>query len=144
MANRIEWHGDEAMDHCRRKAVGFLTRAAITVDRRAKELLSIPGTVFRSSPGRDKRGKFTKGRITGAVRSKPGEPPRKQTGRGRASVTYEVDPNLLEARVGTNVAYMKAQELGTKRGLAPRPWLRRALAECHAKISGFLSQMGGD
>jgi hypothetical protein len=46
VANRVEWHGDEAMDHCRKRALGFLTRAAIEVTRRAKELLSIPGTAF--------------------------------------------------------------------------------------------------
>jgi len=102
MPDRIEWHGDAAMDHCRRKAVGFLTRAAITVDRRAKDLLSVPGTAFRS---KGSRGGKKGSRITGAVRSKPGEPPRKQHGRLRASVTYEVDPNTLEARVGTNTNY---------------------------------------
>jgi hypothetical protein len=83
-------------------------------------------------------------RITGAVVSRPGEPPRKQHGRLRASVTHEVDPNTLEARVGTNYKVGMWLELGTKRGLKPRPWLRRALAECHAKISGFLSQIGGN
>ena len=42
--NKLEWHGNEAMDHVRRRAVQFLTRACITVVRRAKELLSVAGT----------------------------------------------------------------------------------------------------
>lgn len=81
-------------------------------------------------------------RIYGAVRSAPGEPPRKQTGRLRASVTYEVDPQALAARVGTNVKYGKYLELGTKRGIAPRPWLRRALAETQARVNQLLEGMG--
>lgn len=140
--SRLDWHGDEALGHCRQKAVGFLTRAAITVTRRAKELLSLPGTAVRIGGGRDGKGRFKSKRITGAVRSKPGEPPRKQTGRLRATVTYEVDPAALEARAGTNTAYGRALELGTKRGLAPRPWLRRALAEMQGKINQLLS--GGE
>ena len=138
MPDNLDWHGEEAMDHVRRRAVGFLTRAAITVTRRAKELLSVPGT----AQGRSKKtGRYA--RVYGAARSKPGEPPRKQTGRLRASVTYEIDERTLTARVGTNVKYGRYLELGTKRGIAPRPWLRRALAECRAKIDSLLSGAGG-
>ncbi len=140
MADNLEWHGPEAIDHVRGRAVSFLTRAAITVQRRAKELLSLPGTAVRSRTGPGGR----KGsRITGAVRSAPGDPPRKQTGRLRASVAYEVDAPKLTARVGTNVKYGMFLELGTKRGIAPRPWLRRALAECRGKIDSLLSSIGG-
>lgn len=135
----VEWHGDEAQAHVRARAVSFLRRAAIEVTRRAKELLSVAGTAVRS---RSTRGGRKGARVYGAARSKPGEPPRKQTGRLRASVTYEVDEASLSARVGTNVEYGKHMELGTKRGLAPRPWLRRALAECRGKISALLSQIG--
>ena len=44
----------------------------------------------------------------------------------------------MEARVGTNLAYGKALELGTKRGLLPRPWLRRALAETQGEVNSLL------
>jgi phage gpG-like protein len=99
-------------------------------------LLSVAGTAV-STGGKGKR----KGaRITGAVRSMPGEPPRKQTGRLRSSVMYET--HGLTARVGTNVKYGKKLELGTKRGIAARPWLRRALAECMDKINGLLAGSG--
>lgn len=135
----VRWHGDEAIEHCRRRAVQFLTRAAIEVTRRAKELLSVAGTAQRA---RATKGHRKGSRIYGAVRSRPGEPPRKQTGRLRASVTYEVDEASLSARVGTNVEYGKHLELGTKRGIAPRPWLRRALAECRGKIDSLLSSIG--
>jgi len=123
----VEWNGDKAAEHVNGKLVRVLTRAAITVRRRAAELLSVSGT------GR------VKGKQTGpVVRSQPGEPPRKQTGRLRASVTHEVDAATLTARVGTNVEYGKHLELGTKRGLAPRPWLRRALLEVKGRVDELL------
>ena len=40
-------------------------------------------------------------RVKNAFRSRPGEPPHKQTGRLRGSVTYEVTE--IRGRVGTNV-----------------------------------------
>jgi phage gpG-like protein len=136
--SQVIWHGDAALDHVRGRAVSWLRRAAIAVRRRAAELLSVPGTAARvRGTKRHRKGS----RITGAVRSLPGEPPRKQTGRLRASVTYEVDEQALTARVGTNVKYGRYLELGTRRGIAPRPWLRRALAECQSRIMGFLNQI---
>jgi len=81
-------------------------------------------------------------RVYGAHPSAPGEPPRKQTGRLRASVAYEVDEAALTARVGTNLDYGLYLELGTMRGLAPRPWLRRALAESQARINVILGTSG--
>lgn len=74
--------------------------------------------------------------------SLPGEPPHKDTGRLRASITYKVDKGQGVARVGSNLAYAKILELGssrrTKKGtiviLAARPWLRRAFIESYATI----------
>lgn len=137
MSGPANWDGEGAMNHIRGLAVGFITQAAIVVERRAKELLSVPGTA--SSIGNGSKGK----RLDDQVRSKPGEPPRKQTGTLRARVTYEVDEKTMTARVGTNLLYGKALELGTKKGLAPRPWLRRALYETQGKINELLSQIKG-
>lgn len=88
--------------------------------------------------GRSSKGRYM--RITGAVRSAPGEPPRKQTGDLRKRVTWEYDEATMTGRAGTNVKYGKALELGTKKGLKPRPWLRRALFEMQAKVNELLSQ----
>lgn len=129
---KVEWRGDDAKRRAHALAVQVLTRICILVVNRAKELLSVPGT-----------GKV-KGKKAGpVVHSAPGEPPRKQTGRGRASVTYEIDEANLEARAGTNVEYMRHQELGTKRGIKPRPWLRRAVAEVQAQIGALVAQLKG-
>jgi hypothetical protein len=125
---RVEWNGPGAEALVRTLAVRLLRRVCILVTTRAKRLLSVPGT------GR------VKGRRAGPVTHAPaGEPPFKQTGRGRASVTYEVDEAALTARAGTNVEYMKHQELGTKRGVRPHPWLRRAVAECASQIKSLMS-----
>lgn len=132
MANRLEWHGEAAKAHVRGEAVKAITRAAIVCSRRAKELLSVAGT----------GGVKGSRRAYGSNPSAPGEPPHKQTGRLRASVTYEVDAQNLTARVGTNLPYGLFLELGTKAGLAPRPWLRRALAETAARINSILAGGG--
>lgn len=108
-----------------------IARAAITLMNHAKELLSIAGT---GRAGRDKKGRF-KTRY-GANPSAPGEPPHRQTGRLRASVTYEIEGE--SARVGTNVRYGRALEIGTDT-IEPRPWLRRALADKQAELKQALA-----
>lgn len=90
-----------------------LSRVAIKVERRAKQLASTPGT----------------GRRYGRHRaSAPGNPPAPDTGRLRASISREVGKvgTVLVARVGTDVAYGRYLELGTSR-MAARPFLRPAL-----------------
>lgn len=136
--SKLEWNGEGAKDHVNGRAVKFLSRAAIEVKRKAQVLLSVPGT----GGGRDTKGRFV--RVYGANPSKPGQPPHKQTGHLRRSVTYEVDRKTLTARVGTNVEYGKHLELGTKRGLAPRPWLRPALASVAARVNELLGQIGSE
>ena len=130
MASHVDFHGEAAKDYVKQRAAQFLTRAAITVKNRAQELLSIAGT------GR------VEGKEHGPIeRSKPGEPPRKQSGMLRLSVTQEVDETSLKARIGTNLKYGKYLELGIKRGILPRPWLRRALAEMQSQVNQLLGQM---
>ncbi|MDG3003245.1 hypothetical protein [Paludisphaera mucosa] len=135
----LEWHGDEALAMIRARVVRCLHRAAIAVKNRAKELLSVAGTGrVDGKTARNAKGHF-KATVT---RSKPGEPPRKQTGLLRSKVAHEVDEATLTARVGTNLEYGRHLELGTKRGLAPRPWLRRALAEVAARVEQLLDGLG--
>ena len=126
----MKWNGDAALELIRKDAASFVLRALITVRRHAVDLLSIAGT----------------GRVAGVQhgpveRSKPGEPPRKQAGQLHDSVTYEMDEATLTGRVGTNVKHGKWLELGTKRGILPRPWLRRALAEMQTRVSELLAMI---
>ncbi len=57
-------------------------------------------------------------------RSKPGEPPRKDTGFGQSSIAMQ-KPGPRRRRVGIidNGDYMARHELGLARGGAVRPWL---------------------
>lgn len=60
-----------------------------------------------------------------SIHAPPGEPPYKQTGRLRASITWE-KPAPMVRRVGTNVKYGRNQELGIT--VRPHPFLRPGLA----------------
>lgn len=122
----MAWRGEQYRKALEARVTRSLHVATIAVESRAKDLLSVPGTAPRGPAGRDKSGRFTKAKVYGAIRSRPGEPPRKQLGHLRRSVAREVVS--LKGRVGTNVKYGRWLELGTGR-MAARPWLRRSLAE---------------
>ena len=68
--------------------------------------------------------------------SLPGEPPRKRTGFLQANVLFELDKAGLKSRTGvsTNARYGLFLELGTKRGLLPRPWLLATLEKFFPEI----------
>ncbi len=112
-----------------------ITRSAIVVSREAKKLISTPGTGKRAKSGRGKRKGSTR---YGLLRSKPGAPPLKQTGRLRSSVAHEVVSDDM-ARVGTNVDYGKFLELGTRK-MAARPWLVRSLDAMRPAIAAILTK----
>ena len=86
-----------------------LRAGAIFLNNRIKEVLSIPAPRKRVT---SRRG-ITYYRAT--TPATPGAPPRKLSGRLRASMTYEVETRGLfdvVARVGTNVIYSKRHEHG--------------------------------
>ena len=115
-----------------------LTRAAIIVNRTAKELLSVSGTGVRGPSGKMVRAvKRTRKTFYGAFPSRPGEPPRKQTGRLRGSVAWELISGLA-ARVGTNVKYGRYLQLGTSR-MGKRPWLDVALKRSVPQITSIMN-----
>ncbi len=125
-----------------------LDRAAIVVEREAKHLLSFSGTgVWKSlgsgaakvrylAPAKSAKGK----KVYGAFPSMPGEPPHKQTGWLRSSVTWEVIHWGwgYVARVGTNVLYGKFLQIGT-RHMRPRPWLDVALSKSTVQIKAIMN-----
>lgn len=114
----------------------------LLVERRAKELLSVDGTgrLIAARKVRLKGGGTRtlrkKALVYGFAPSAPGEPPRLQTGRLRASVAHAVSG--LIGRVGTNLDYGRWLELGTRK-TAARPWLRRALRECLPEIRRIMT-----
>jgi hypothetical protein len=126
----------------------------IAVANRAKKLLSVPGTGQRIRATVKHRKKST---VYGHSPSAPGDPPRKQTGRLRSSVAFEVQDTAQGpvGRAGTNVKYGRALELGASETrnqvygkptrpyrwtLLARPWLRRALTEMLPFIRAVMSR----
>jgi hypothetical protein len=71
------------------------------------------------------------------VPSAPGEPPRVDTGRLRASITHEMETvrGAPTGRVGTNVRYGRDLEIG-RFNMQPRPWLRPALKKAASRSEG--------
>ncbi len=65
--------------------------------------------------------------------STPGEPPRRQTGALRDSLTVALAPDRLSARVGTDLDVGAQLEFGTQ-AIAPRPWLAPAAENVAPKI----------
>jgi len=114
---KLEWNGPEVRAALRARTAANLRAAAVVVQNRAKVLLS---TAYPPP-------------------SSAGEPPHRRTGRLRASVTSEVDEAELTARVGSDLPVARWLELGTSR-MPPRPWLRRALAECRDQIAALFSR----
>jgi hypothetical protein len=108
---RLDWQGDAAKEHVRGKAVAVLAASAVAVAARARELISIQGP----------------------PRSAAGNPPHMDSGRLHASVTSEVNFSDMRATVGSDEPHALHLEIGTSR-MAPRPWLRRAVAEASATI----------
>jgi hypothetical protein len=74
--------------------------------------------------------------IFNASHAPAGEPPYKQTGRLRASITWE-KPGPMVRRVGTNVKYARNQELGIT--VNPHPFLRPGLADSRPDIDRLFS-----
>jgi HK97 gp10 family phage protein len=123
----LRWYGEERKREIEREMRQRVKSAVREVYNRARILVDEAGTAKRKG----------KAKVYGAVRSLPGEPPRKQTGQLRRSIASEV--LSLVGRVGTNVKYGKHLELGT-RHMQPRPWLRRALNESRGKIEAILKR----
>jgi hypothetical protein len=106
-----------------------LEAGAMYLENSIKEEISLTGVGQAAVP---KGTKLASGRVTrrpkrtriyGFARSKPGEPPRKQFGHLRRSITHDVDKANLTARVGTTLKVGRYLELGTRR-MAARPYLR--------------------
>jgi len=78
----------------------------------------------------------------GEIRSKPGEPPMKQTGFGQRNIVIRWGPNQMSAQIGIfeNAIYMVYLEFGTDDGhIKARPWLRPTLARERSTIYGILN-----
>lgn len=162
----LQWYGPEIERQIMAEMRSRIRACVLLVANHAKRLVSTEGTGKRSQASRRIRtwkngaglvagvqtrtlaggkkqtwhGRYhrkSKGTlIYGKAPSKPGDPPHLQKGRLRGSIAWELVSQLV-GRVGTNLKYGRALELGTSK-MAARPWLRRALAEMQDKINRIL------
>lgn len=127
MPHRLNWDDEAFKAKVRRTMVRRVTASAIIVEDHAKRLISVAGT----GGGGGKKRRY------GSNPSKPGEPPHKQYGHLRGSVTHERVGDRIAARTGTKLKYGRWLELGTV-NMAARPWLRRSLLDQSRRIRRIL------
>ncbi len=75
--------------------------------------------------------------------SRPGEPPRLDSGRLRDSIFARVSADGLSAEVGTDLDYGAQLEFGTQR-MAARPWLHPAFEASKDRIKARLRAAARD
>lgn len=152
----LKWNGDAFLKLLKAEMRRRISACAIAVANHAKHLIGLEGAasaIRRVSYHYDGRKRTARkgGLVYGSSVSQPGEPPRKQFGRLQGSVSHEIGEHFgaPAGRVGTNLPYGRALELGAKAQrssawgrptrtyqwiLLARPWLRRALKE----MTGFV------
>jgi hypothetical protein len=107
----LRWNAKKRLKDIGREASKLIVKIALKMETITKTLLSVSGQ-------------------GGLTHSRPGEAPRLQTGLLRASIRTKAEG--LRAKVGvfagsSSLPYARALEYGSPmRGLAPRPFLRRA------------------
>jgi hypothetical protein len=160
MPTPLKWNGPQFLAALNAELRRRISAACIVVSNHAKQLIGIEGagSAIRKHSywyGGRKRTVRKKGLVYGQSTSKPGEPPRKQTGRLQSSVAWELGDTIAgpAGRVGTNLGYGKALEMGAtgtrssawgrptrsyRWTLLARPWLRRALKECQGFIRAVM------
>lgn len=128
----MQWNGDKIAAEIDRIAARRLVAAAVYLTGKVKEVLSVPAPrQLVKSP----RGNFYRA----TVDAKRGAPPRKLSGRLRASMTYQVLDAGKRVRIGTNVIYARRHELGFPKGHAMHPFLKPTLFAERAAIERILA-----
>lgn len=123
-----------------------IERRAFNVENKAKRLLAMHGggRVYTTRFWRDKEGRLRiGGRRVPHQASAPGQPPASDTGRLMASIHHQMvgAGQSVQAQIGSDVQYALYLELGT-RYMAPRPFLRPALAAAVDAETGLLNAYG--
>ena len=106
----VRWDSSKLTSEVEQKVQRGIEKAALFLVREVKRSLKVPG------PRKGNRG---------AKPSKPGEPPHLRTGALSRSIDYVT--GRLSAKVGSGLDYGLYLEVGTKRGLRKRPYLRPAI-----------------
>lgn len=110
--------------------------AALVLQHELRETVKVPGNALnKAAVGKD-----------GVIRSRPGEPPRKQSGFGQRSIAIRLRAKGKAADIGifANAGYMAILEVGTRDGrILARPWLRPTLDRQRSRLAAILAGAGG-
>ncbi len=117
-AGRLAARLDRLADQVQWAVQAAIEEGAQDLRREARDLLDVAG---RGEP------------------SAPGEPPRRQTGTLRDSLTVELAPDRPSARVGTGLDSGAHLEFGTQ-AIAPRPWLAPAAENAAPRIRARIEE----
>jgi HK97 gp10 family phage protein len=131
MAIKLTVHRDRLNVLIKQKQERALTAAGVFLRDEMRKVVSVPVVKVN-------------GRVT--VRSKPGEPPRLETGFGRSKINYRVAQDgrgtwHLKISVAVNAAYMLYLEYGTRR-IKPRPWLVSTWKKCQPQVEKIIAMVG--
>lgn len=130
------WSGDDLIKNNDKALAAAAQEAAVLLVREARKLVSRPGPTKGHATGTEVGGETIRP-------SAPGEPPRKRTGNLRNSISHEkANESGTQVRVGTSERYGFWLELGTRRGLEPRPWLRPTLQKLRGKFQEIFIRHG--
>lgn len=130
--HKFVWEGDVVIRNAEDELKKRIQASCFFVEKVCKNLMRRGG---RTPSGYRHRGE--KLAPIGTYRSKPGEPPRVQTGTLKRSITTDFsDLGRFIGRVGTNVEYAPYLEFGTSR-MAARPFLRPAVHRASRAIGAI-------
>jgi HK97 gp10 family phage protein len=142
MAGKVNWLGNAYISGLAGEMKRRTSAASIRLSAGVKAEISQAGTLRYGKGSRSKQSKT----IYNFTHSAPGNPPYKQTGRLRASITWELVPIggglVVIGRVGTNVKYARWLELGTSK-MKARPFLRRTLIKYMPELRAILTKKIG-
>lgn len=133
MAGKVDWNATPALMAIAQAANVGVFRGTEAVRNTAVEKINSP-----PKTGREYR---RRGVVHQA--SAPGEAPATDTGRLAGSARTEYDRQQLAGRVIFSTAYAAALEFGTER-MAPRPFLRKSLAENREAIRDAIREEVGE
>lgn len=119
-------NADAIASRMRDEARRRLAKAASYFAGQCKKTVSVPAPYTTSR---------TTGRRYATTRAIPGAPPRKLSGRGRASISWRLETGLA-ATVGTNVGYMGVHERHDHK------WVEPTLVRERSKVNAILAGGG--
>jgi len=129
----VSWYGKSFTDQVKKGSMALLVEAGDVLRDEIRMVLSTPGKVYAQVTS--KTGKVRK-KLVGRGRSRPGEPPRKQTGRLLRSAYRRINRKRLSVRVGARGSLM---QYGTK-FVKPRPWLSLAMKKAELRMKLILAR----